>query len=137
MRFVAELGFAFGHKLSPERAECLAECIEGWTVGQVERALTWIPRAPQLARQVSFERTIGPVLLAIAAEHPQILSGKLICYRRARKLSSIAGVPIPELFEATHVRRRDGTLETPPRWKLTSPELLEDCWTSDGYRRAR
>lgn len=102
---VIRLGFLFGHVLEPERAYHLARILEAayWTIAELENVEKLIPSVKDLARQVAFDRTISPVVFAVARDHPEMLRYRLIDIFEARHYCRQNDVPINEAFEIVFV----------------------------------
>ena len=121
MGTVIRLGFVFGHVLEPERALHLARILKAayWTLAEIEKAEQLIPSVKELARQVAFDRTISPIVFAIARDYPEMLRHRLINNFDARRFCRKYDIPIGKAFEVVFVDGvKDPNGRLKPFWLL-------------------
>lgn len=119
---LTQLGFRFGHVLNAERTMAMCSTLQeiGWTAGEIREAVPAISSDPELARQVGFERTIGPAVFAMAKEHHRVKRGRLHTHADVRQMCEDRGRPLHEIADVVHVEQRgeDGEMNVVPMWRL-------------------
>ena len=102
---IIRLGYLFGHTVEPARAHSLSKVIArvGWTKAELDYAEALIPVDVELVRQVSYERTIGPGIFALAKTKTSVMRGRLFEYREARQYCAEHPVRMEEVFDVVRV----------------------------------
>lgn len=119
---LAQLGFRFGHSLGEERVTAMHSVLTdaGWTSGELAEAIGAISTDPELARQIGFDRTIGPAVFALAKSHARVMRGRLHDYAAIRQMCDERRRPISEFADPVHVEQTDdaGEAYIVTLWKL-------------------
>ena len=99
------LGFLFGHVIKADRAHHLSSVLQRarWTLTELEKAETLIPTDTELARQIGFERTVGPIVFAMARERKEVMKGRLLDSHEARKYCTKRYLRLKTVFKPVHV----------------------------------
>ena len=118
---VIRLGFLFGHVIEPDRAHHLSNVLQKarWTQAELDNAETLIPIDTDLARQVGFERTVGPIVFVMARERREVMRGRLLDSHEARKYCAKKYFRLKTVFKVVHVdgvTSPDGRLQ--PFWLM-------------------
>lgn len=118
---IIRIGQTTGHVVDRDRQRLVAEALAraDWTLAELQYAEAAILTDAELAKQVSYERTIGPGVFALARDKPAVRRGRLFTYREAMAYAQEHGLPIGEAFEVVRVQgelKDDGTLA--PFWRL-------------------
>jgi hypothetical protein len=114
-RCLTVLSFAFGHEINGDRLNALYTVLRAgeWTIAEMELASALIPTVDELCKRVSYDRTIGPGLFAMARDRAEVMRGRLHDQDTALRLTRAANVPLSDGFEAVYVEGDDT-----PCWRM-------------------
>jgi hypothetical protein len=109
---IAELAYRMGHEVHQDRAAMLADDLAGfaeppWSVDEFGRALRLIRMDPELAKEVTYDRTITARVFGAARERWAVRAGRPFDYDEAcEACASERGLTFGELFDVA--RTADG-----------------------------
>lgn len=115
---IMRIGREAGHVVEKNRAQRMAErqARTGWTTRELELAEDLILTDAELTKQISYERTVGPGVLALAKERPEVMAGRLhtrreaVAFCRDQDETEVQAL-LSEIFEPVYVQHDDGDEE--------------------------
>ena len=112
------IGRDSGHIVEKHRAKSLSKrfAANEWTRAELRLAENLILTDPKLTKQISYERTVGPGVFAIAKDRPEVRAGRLHTRRAAAAFcreqdANDAHALLSDLFEAVDLVKPDGERE--------------------------
>lgn len=113
---ILKLGYLTGHEVAKDRAVAMAAEISKtgkWTKAELEIATALIITDNDLARRISYERTVAVGVFAAAKERDEVMAGRLHGYQTALDYAQDKNTPMTEMFEVVVL---DDTNEK--RWRM-------------------
>jgi hypothetical protein len=133
---VMRLGYSFGHAVDKDRIELLADAIlhgpKGhpmWTTDEFGRAVALISIDADLAKEISYARTIAPGVFAMAKDRFEVKRGRPLRYAEGKRLASEEQVALSKMLASIRVEGVEtnaGNLA--PMWRIR-PDYEPDADT--------
>ena len=108
---IVQLGFLTGHEVNPQRAALMAQHMADhkWTIAELDYAIALITSDAELMKQISYERTVGLGVFAMARERIEVMCGKLHTHSEALKIAKELGRPFGPGFKPVRVEGEQNT----------------------------
>lgn len=108
---IIQLGFITGHEVHPQRAAAMTQhmVLHRWTIAELDYAIALITSDAELMKQISYERTIGLGVFAMARERLEVKAGKLHTHKEALQVAKNLGQPFGPGFKPVKVEGEDET----------------------------